>query len=139
MPLRPLRFQSWILKPGRAGETYATLKQDFALAKEALAADAVAQGATDGGATAVLEAYHATLVAPFCLAATQGIFRQSIAVSMSRCGRGELQVADAVAATVGNPETIDQSCGWLAITTCGQSGATGIRRPPGIRSPLRRV
>jgi hypothetical protein len=57
-----------------SGDTYGSLKQDFQLAKEALAADAVAQGATDGGASAVLEAYHATLVAPFCLAATRQFF-----------------------------------------------------------------
>jgi hypothetical protein len=55
-------------------DTYGSLKHDFQLAKEALAADAVAQGATDGGASAVLEAYHATLVAPFCLAATRQFF-----------------------------------------------------------------
>src|SRR6266478_6328121 len=47
-------------------DPYATLKQDFAIAKEIVAAAAVAQGATDGGARAVAEAYHATLVAPFC-------------------------------------------------------------------------
>jgi alpha-beta hydrolase superfamily lysophospholipase len=46
-----------------------TLQSDFQLAKKAVAAAAVLQGATDGGTTAVFEAYHATLVAPFCLAA----------------------------------------------------------------------
>jgi len=39
-----------------------------------VAAAAVIQGATDGGATAVFEAYHATLVAPFCLAAVRSYF-----------------------------------------------------------------
>jgi len=48
-----------------ANDPYANLKQDFALAKAAVAANAVSQGATDGGAFAVASAYHATLVAPF--------------------------------------------------------------------------
>jgi hypothetical protein len=34
----------------------------------------VLRGATDGGAAAVFEAYHATLVAPFCLAAVINFF-----------------------------------------------------------------
>lgn len=55
-------------------DPYGSLKQDFQLAKQVLAADAVVQGATDGGATAVLEAYHATLVAPFCLTAARTFF-----------------------------------------------------------------
>jgi hypothetical protein len=53
---------------------YANLQKDFALAKELVAAAAVAQGATDGGALAVAEAYHATLVAPFCFAAVKSFF-----------------------------------------------------------------
>jgi poly(3-hydroxybutyrate) depolymerase len=57
-----------------AADPYAGLKQDFALAKELVAATAVAQGATDGGAAAVAEAYHGTLVPPFCLAAVQSFF-----------------------------------------------------------------
>jgi alpha/beta superfamily hydrolase len=55
-------------------DPYATLKQEFELAKALVAADAVAQGATDGGAFAVAEAYHATLVAPFCFAAVRSFF-----------------------------------------------------------------
>jgi alpha/beta superfamily hydrolase len=51
-----------------------TLQSDFKLAKQAVAAAAVLQGATDGGTTAVFEAYHATLVAPFCLAAVINFF-----------------------------------------------------------------
>ena len=39
-----------------------------------VAAAAVAQGATDGGAVAVAEAYHAGLVPPFCLAAVKSFF-----------------------------------------------------------------
>jgi len=57
-----------------ANDPYATLKQGFELAKQALAAAAVAQGASDGGASAVATAYHATLVAPFCFAASRSFF-----------------------------------------------------------------
>ncbi|HEV2703933.1 MAG TPA: prolyl oligopeptidase family serine peptidase [Steroidobacteraceae bacterium] len=57
-----------------SNDPYATFKQDFQLAKAAVAADAVAQGASDGGASAVATAYHATLVAPFCFAATRSFF-----------------------------------------------------------------
>ncbi len=57
-----------------ANDPYATLKQGFELAKEAVATAAVVQGASDGGAAAVATAYHATLVAPFCLAATRAFF-----------------------------------------------------------------
>jgi hypothetical protein len=46
----------------------------FALAKATVVANAIAQGATDGGAAAVLEAYHAELVAPFCAAAVELFF-----------------------------------------------------------------
>jgi hypothetical protein len=52
----------------------ADLKLAFDAAKAALAATAVSGGATDGGAAAVLEAYHSTLVPPFCLAATKSFF-----------------------------------------------------------------
>jgi hypothetical protein len=34
----------------------------------------VAQGASDGGQQAVFDAYHASLVAPFCLAAARDFF-----------------------------------------------------------------
>ncbi|HTC44172.1 MAG TPA: prolyl oligopeptidase family serine peptidase [Steroidobacteraceae bacterium] len=57
-----------------SGDPYASLKQGFELAKDAVAVAAVAQGATDGGAAAVDAAYHATLVAPFCVAATRSFF-----------------------------------------------------------------
>lgn len=55
-------------------DPYANLKQDFETAKALVAADAIAQGATDGGALAVAEAYHAALVAPFCFTATRSFF-----------------------------------------------------------------
>src|SRR4029077_19179819 len=57
-----------------ANDPYANLKQDFAVAKALVAATAVSQGATDGGALAVAEAYHAMLVAPLCFAATRSFF-----------------------------------------------------------------
>jgi hypothetical protein len=56
------------------GDPYASVKTGFALAKGLVAATAVAQGATDGGAAAVAEAYHAPLVPPFCLAAVESFF-----------------------------------------------------------------
>lgn len=56
------------------GDSDATLKLAFDTAKSAIAASAVAGGATDNGAAAVAEAYHSTLVPPFCLAATKRFF-----------------------------------------------------------------
>lgn len=50
------------------------LKLAFNTAKEGVRIAAVAGGATDGGAAAVSEAYHSTLVPPFCLAAVQSYF-----------------------------------------------------------------
>jgi hypothetical protein len=57
-----------------AGAPFGNVKNEFAIAKAAVVAAAVLQGATDGGTRAVLEAYHGTLVAPFCLAATRTYF-----------------------------------------------------------------
>jgi hypothetical protein len=37
-------------------------------------ADAIVSGATDGGNSAVLADYHATLVPPFCLSAAKSFF-----------------------------------------------------------------
>ena len=56
------------------GDPYGDLKNQFELAKQITAATAVAHGATDGGASAVAEAYHAGLVPPFCLAAVKSFF-----------------------------------------------------------------
>ena len=53
---------------------YSNLQTGFAAAKAAVAASSVAGGATDGGAMAVLQAYHATLVPPFCLSAVKRFF-----------------------------------------------------------------
>lgn len=55
-------------------EPYDDLKRWFSLAKALIAGSAMSQGATDGGARAVLEAYHTTLVAPFCVAAASRFF-----------------------------------------------------------------
>ncbi len=57
-----------------SGDPYEDLKQGFEAAKVLVAANAVAEGATDLGEAAVLEAYHAGLVAPFCLTAVGGYF-----------------------------------------------------------------
>jgi Prolyl oligopeptidase family len=57
-----------------SGDPYATLKDGFAAAKAAVQAAAVAGGATDGGAMAVLQDYHAGLVPPFCLSAVKAFF-----------------------------------------------------------------
>jgi hypothetical protein len=69
-PVSVLDLDSPTHSPGADG----TLQADFQLAKQAVAAAAVLQGATDGGQVAVFEAYHATLVAPFCLAAAIDFF-----------------------------------------------------------------
>jgi len=69
-PIRVLDLES----AASNNDPYATLKKDFAAAKDLVAASAVAQGAADGGAFAVAEAYHATLVAPICFAAVKSFF-----------------------------------------------------------------
>jgi Prolyl oligopeptidase family len=56
------------------GDDYADLKSRFVIAKQIVAATAVAQGATDGGNAAVSEAYHAGLLPPFCVAAVRTFF-----------------------------------------------------------------
>jgi predicted esterase len=55
-------------------DPYVELTAAFNVAKETVAAQAVAGGATDGGAAAVADVYHSTLVPPFCLAATRDFF-----------------------------------------------------------------
>lgn len=62
--------------PAGDDDPYENLKQEFGLAKDLVATLAVAQGATDGGREAVLEVYHAGLVAPFCLEAARDFFEQ---------------------------------------------------------------
>jgi len=60
--------------PVSAGDPYAGLKGDFVIAKDLVIAAAIAGGATDGGALAVLEHYHAGLVPPFCFSAAKSFF-----------------------------------------------------------------
>lgn len=57
-----------------ANDPYTTEKNEFAAVKAAVAAAAVVGGASDGGAMAVLQDYHATLVPPFCLYAVKSFF-----------------------------------------------------------------
>lgn len=56
------------------GDDHALRKLGFAAAKEAVAQEAIANGASDNGVAAVAEAYHSTLVPPFCLSAVQSFF-----------------------------------------------------------------
>ena len=57
-----------------SGDPYANEKTGFAAAKAAVEAAAVIGGATDGGAMAVLQVYHSTLIPPFCLYAAKSFF-----------------------------------------------------------------
>jgi hypothetical protein len=57
-----------------AGDPYASIQSGFKTAKQLVAGAAVLQGATDGGASAVADVYHSTLVPPFCLAAVISFF-----------------------------------------------------------------
>lgn len=56
------------------GDEDADTKLAFDAAKAAVAAAAISGGATDNGAAAIADAYHTTLVAPFCLSATKSFF-----------------------------------------------------------------
>jgi len=55
-------------------DPYATIKTAFAALKNTVAAAAIAGGASDGGVRAVAEAYHSSLVPPFCLSAVRSQF-----------------------------------------------------------------
>lgn len=68
--------------PSSASDPYAAAKVGFATAKSQTAQAAVAAGATDGGASAVVQAYHGTLVPPFCNAAARGFFGQVLAAGL---------------------------------------------------------
>jgi hypothetical protein len=57
-----------------SGNPDSDLKAGFQAAKALAATNAIAAGATDGGANAVLQAYHAGLVPPFCLSAVKRFF-----------------------------------------------------------------
>ena len=56
------------------GDPYSNLKAGFLSAKNAVRAAAVAGGDSDGGDKAVLDAYHAQLVAPFCASVVKSFF-----------------------------------------------------------------
>ena len=56
------------------GDPYASLKAGFSAAAALVRSNAVLGGATDGGDAAVLDAYHAGLVPPFCLSAVKSYF-----------------------------------------------------------------
>ncbi|CAB3726760.1 alpha/beta hydrolase family protein [Paraburkholderia rhynchosiae] len=55
-------------------DPFAPVKQGFANAKAAVASEAVAGGAADGGASAVLRSYHGGLVAGSCMVAARAFF-----------------------------------------------------------------
>jgi hypothetical protein len=59
--------------PG-SNDPYAAEQIGFAAAEALLRADAIANGATDGGDSAVFAKYHAGLVPPFCLSAVKSFF-----------------------------------------------------------------
>ncbi|RFU49239.1 S9 family peptidase [Paraburkholderia sp. DHOC27] len=59
--------------PG-VNDPFAAVKTGFAQAEAAVAAQAVQAGATDNGFSAVLQAYHGDIVAPFCMVAARGFF-----------------------------------------------------------------
>ena len=68
--------------PAGAADPYAAVKAGFGQAKAGTAAAAVSAGASDGGASAVVQAYHGSLVPPFCNAAARGFFQQVAAAGL---------------------------------------------------------
>ena len=68
--------------PTSAADPYATVKAGFSQAKASTATAAVSAGAADGGASAVIQAYHGSLVPPFCNAAARGFFQQVAAAGL---------------------------------------------------------
>ncbi|CDS49813.1 hypothetical protein [Polaromonas sp. CG9_12] len=68
--------------PTSAADPYAAAKAGFAQAKASTASAAIAAGASDGGASAVVQAYHGGLVPPFCNAAARGFFQQVTATGL---------------------------------------------------------
>ena len=57
-----------------ADDSFAALKRGFANAKADVSKQAVAAGATDGGASAVLRSYHGELIAGSCMLAARAFF-----------------------------------------------------------------
>jgi hypothetical protein len=60
--------------PVTSGDPYGSAKTGFAVAEGLVRTNAILGGATDGGEAAVLDAYHAGLVPPFCLSAVKAFF-----------------------------------------------------------------
>jgi len=67
---------------GGVADPFAAAKAGFAQAKAGAASAAVSAGASDGGASAVLQAYHGGLVPPFCNVAARGFFQQALALGL---------------------------------------------------------
>ncbi|MEC5214667.1 acetyl esterase/lipase [Polaromonas sp. CG_9.5] len=70
--------------PTSAADPFAAAKAGFGMAKTGTAKAAIAAGASDGGASAVTQAYHGGLVPPFCNAAARGFFQQVEAATAAR-------------------------------------------------------
>ena len=74
--------------PASADEPFAAAKTGFGLAKTGMAKAAIDAGASDGGASAVTQAYHGSLVPPFCNAAARGFFEQVEAAGAALASHG---------------------------------------------------
>lgn len=68
--------------PTSVTDPFAAAKVGFGRAKTSTATAAIAAGASDGGASAVTQAYHGSLVPPFCNAAARGFFQQFVPASL---------------------------------------------------------
>lgn len=68
--------------PTSASDPFAAAKVGFGQAKTSTATAAITAGASDGGAAAVTQAYHGTLVPPFCNAAARGFFQNFLTAGL---------------------------------------------------------
>ena len=68
--------------PASAADPYAAVKAGFSQAKAITATAAVNAGASDGGAAAVTQSYHGSLVPPFCNVAARGFFQQVLGAGL---------------------------------------------------------
>ena len=68
--------------PTGTADPYAAAKVGFSQAKATTAAAAISAGASDGGASAVTQAYHGSLVPPFCNTAARGFFQQVLGAGL---------------------------------------------------------
>jgi hypothetical protein len=64
-------------------DPYAAAKTTFSNLKNLTISNAIAAGATDGGANAVLQSYHGALVGAACSLAARQFFQQQVAVAKS--------------------------------------------------------